>query len=700
MQRSLSTLIGILALGVQGSVMFPQLTSAAEMQLQWQAKGISGKAGYYQPARLELSDKQPESVMKLPDGVEKLKFGTLNFGASEAPLKCVVSLFEPKRGEGKLWIDANANGDLTDDPAVEWKPRTNKRGTQELIQFNGSASIEIPYDDEKRTLNLSLYRFDPEDPSRAAFKNVVFYYRDSGYSGKVQVGDKEYPALLVDDASRGDFRGINDPKDSKVSLLLDVNGSGTFELRNERFDVRQPFNLSGTTYEITGLTPVGGKFEIIKSSKTVVEKPVAAVIAKGKKPPTFEAKTITGKTVRFPQDYEGRLVMVDIWATWCGPCREEVPNLRSVYEEFHSEGFDVLGISIDDPDNREKLDKYLKDNDISWQQVNEDEGFDGRLASTFGVTGIPFCVLVDGKSGLIVATSASLRGPNLRDTIERRLERLGEPPSEDPTPEHGSRAEDPLLAKAKEAAQKDGFPNGIKFSELRRNPTATPLMLPAPNTQPLRGRDIAQRAADAHVRCGWVFHCSKCNRWHLQVAGGYAIANDAVATAAHVMAEPSASKREDAFPIVIIGEDRIVPVTSVVALDTPMDTIVLTVGVTDLKPIALSEDVRIGDAVFCFSDPQGIRGYFSAGLVNRQFSLKSGSQEPRHQRLHVSADWGKGSSGSAVLDEHGNAIGHVLRIQPIFLSNERAASTARSATVFSLHEAAPAKSVRSLIKSK
>lgn len=679
----------------------PRTSRAEDVQLEWLPKGASGKAGYYQPARLELTETRPESVTKLPEGVEKPKFGTFVFGPTESPTKCVAVLSEPKKGESKLWIDANANGDLTDDPAVAWTSRKSGRGNQELLQWNGSAAVTVTFGTETKSLALSLYRFDPDDPARPAFKNTIFYYRDFGYSGKVKLGDKEFSTVLVDDSSTGDFRGIDDPKDSKVSLLIDVNANRSFEFRGERYDVRQPFNIGGTTYEITGMTASGGKFQIIKSAKMVEEKIVPANIAKGQKPPTFEAKTITGKPVRFPQDYEGRLVMLDIWATWCGPCRDELPNLRQVYEEFHSQGFDVLGVSIDDPDEKEKLTKFIADNSITWQQVNEEEGFDGKLPSRFGVTGIPFCLLVDGKSGLIVADSSSLRGANLRDTIERRLERLGEPPSQDPSSEHSPRVEDPLLAKARDAAQKDGFTNGLKFAELRRAPKVEELSLPTPSTKPLRGREVAQRATDAHARCGWVFRCSKCDRWHLNVAGGYAIANDTVATAAHVMAEPSASKLDEAYPIVVLGEDRIVPVTSVVSIDTAMDTIVMKVDATDLKPLALSDDVRAGDSVYCFSDPQGIRGYFSAGLVNRHYSLKTASTEPRHQRLHVSADWGKGSSGSAVLDENGNAIGHVLRIQPVFLNSDRnARSTTAAATVFSLHEAAPAKSVLSLLKPK
>jgi hypothetical protein len=135
-----------------------------------------------------------------------------------------------------------------------------------------------------------------------------------------------------------------------------------------------------------------------------------------------------------------------------------------------------------------------------------------------------------------------------------------------------------------------------------------------------------------------------------------------------------------------------------------MDTIVLRVGTTELKPLPLNDDARIGDTIYCLSDPQGIRSYFSAGMINRHYSLRAGSTDPRYQRIHVSSDWSKGSSGSAVLDEYGNAIGHVVRIQSLFNSDrasgaDKGAAT-KSATVLNLHEAVPARSVLSLLAGK
>jgi thiol-disulfide isomerase/thioredoxin len=121
--------------------------------------------------------------------------------------------------------------------------------------------------------------------------------------------------------------------------------------------------------------------------------------------------------------YRGKVVLVDFWATWCGPCRAEVPNVLKLYNAYHGKGFEVVGISLDE--KPEQAQSYIQQTGIPWVTLfNKDEnqrGWEHPLAVYYGITGIPRAILVD-QEGKVVSMMA--RGPNL----ERELRKLlGEP---------------------------------------------------------------------------------------------------------------------------------------------------------------------------------------------------------------------------------------------------------------------------------
>lgn len=271
--------------------------------------------------------------------------------------------------------------------------------------------------------------------------------------------------------------------------------------------------------------------------------------------------------------------------------------------------------------------------------------------------------------------------------------------SENP-PSEGGKPEDPLVAKARHMMESDALVNADAFAALVKSPQPAPLTLLPPSVHAEAGREIAARAAQGYVRAGWLYHCAKCGRWHTTLAGGYAIAGNVVATAFHVMQPPIGMKGGEGCPLVVRGNDEILPVTAVLTSDEKLDAILLRLSSNGLKPLALSGDVRVGDGVYCLSDPRGVRGYFSAGMVNRLYSINPGARgDARFQRLNVSADWAPGSSGAAVLDDCANVVGHVARIQS-FLSNpqEGGHDSKGAATMMVLHEAVPAKSVLEMIR--
>ena len=113
-----------------------------------------------------------------------------------------------------------------------------------------------------------------------------------------------------------------------------------------------------------------------------------------------------------------KVVLVDFWATWCAPCIASLPALIAIHERYHDEGFEVIGISLDE--NREELEAFLEAYEIPWPQYFDAKGGENELAQRFGIRKIPATFLV-GKGGRIVA--ADLHGDELVAAIEKELAR-------------------------------------------------------------------------------------------------------------------------------------------------------------------------------------------------------------------------------------------------------------------------------------
>ena len=434
----------------------------------------------------------------------------------------------------------------------------------------------------------------------------------------------------------------------------------------------------------------------IQAADVKSEKAVPTAVKVGAKATPFEDKTTDGKDIRFPEDYKGKIVMLDFWATWCGPCVAEVPNLAKVHADLEAKGFEVLGISLDSQQTLPRLKKFTEDKGMTWPQIADGKGWDAKLARLYGVRAIPACFLVDGTTGALVATSNELRGESLRPTVEKALANLGNVATSTAKAAAPAEPQDPLVKKALALKDEGKLMTGDKFLESLKKPTPESMVLPQASTQALRGREIAEKAAAAHVRAGWIFQCTKCSNWHANLAGGYAIAKDAIVTAHHVLAAPQNMKAGTGCPVIVRNGDECIPIRSVIADDEAADTVIVRVGADNLKPLAPSADIRAGDTVYCLSDPRGVSSYFSTGIVNRQFVRENGrADDPRDKRLHVSTDWAQGSSGAAVLDECGNVVGHVSRLRT--LAGAKQPDSAAPPSVISLHEAVPASCVLQLL---
>ncbi len=130
----------------------------------------------------------------------------------------------------------------------------------------------------------------------------------------------------------------------------------------------------------------------------------------------FDEKSLDGKPLSLAA-HKGKVVLLDFWATWCTPCMIELPNVITTYKKFHEQGFDIIGVSMDD--DHDRLTAFLKQHsDLAWPQYFDNKGQDNKLAVKYGIELIPFTVLLD-RDGKIIGSD--LRGEALGTAVKKAL---------------------------------------------------------------------------------------------------------------------------------------------------------------------------------------------------------------------------------------------------------------------------------------
>ncbi|HLT41677.1 MAG TPA: TlpA disulfide reductase family protein [Sphingobacteriaceae bacterium] len=216
---------------------------------------------------------------------------------------------------------------------------------------------------------------------------------------------------------------IREESYAKFQNMLENSGRETLAFANENRD-----NLAGF-YAMLSLDPSMYETQMIEyadeirdrfASNSAVQSFVnhmaeLKVLSVGQKAPDFESIDPNGKVVKL-SDFKGKYTLLDFWASWCAPCRQENPNIVEQYERFKDKNFTVFGVSLDD--SRSAWLKGIKDDNLNWIQVSDLQRWNSEPAQLYKINAIPASFLI-GPDGTILAKN--LRGKALGEFLEQHL---------------------------------------------------------------------------------------------------------------------------------------------------------------------------------------------------------------------------------------------------------------------------------------
>ncbi len=395
----------------------------AELKLDPQGASKALAGGFQSP--LALKGERPAAITKEPAYAGTPKYTSVKLG-NDAKAVTWVALDEPEGGEWKIYVDVNGNGDLTDDGNGAWitkslaNGRTFYSGNRYLLDaswdLGGGKSVQSKY-------GIAFRRVSGTAPLIAS--------REAVRTGVVAIDGKDLSVALMENDADGVFhKPVEKPEDARNSrpvwLLIDLNGDGKFDPRaNELFDIRGPFKIGEKTYEAIAAVD-GSTLKVAETTRAVIDlsgrKPLLAV---GSVVPDFSAEAWGGAPLKL-SDYRGKVVVLDFWATWCGPCQRSMPHLEELYKKVKGPNVQVLALCV--WDTKAKYEDWVPKNKekYTFQFAFDPAANDNAksiASSLFNVTGIPTTYVID-KDGKVAAAVVGFQGDG-DHRVQEALEKLG-----------------------------------------------------------------------------------------------------------------------------------------------------------------------------------------------------------------------------------------------------------------------------------
>ena len=294
--------------------------------------------------------------------------------------------------DAKLYVDANGDNELA---PVDWVQQLWDGG------YLASASFQLPASDGVRPYRLFLV-WNPSTPT------AIIYFRGNYQASEIELEGVTYKIAIIDENSDGVFDDLHHDQ-----ILIDIDQDAELLATSdshERYWLDAPFNLDGTVYAATRVSSDGSEIVIERSDAWVNTKVPLTI---GFPAPDFSVVDADGNNLSL-SSLRGRLVVLDFWASWCAPCREELPHVEQAAKDYADRGVVVIGINLDR--NEGAFTGAVSYFGLTYRQVFD--GADGDISSLYRVSGIPMSYLID-RDGTI--RGKSLRSEDLKQAIEELL---------------------------------------------------------------------------------------------------------------------------------------------------------------------------------------------------------------------------------------------------------------------------------------